>query len=78
MSMFGVNSAVTAPQLLKNQEPSAPRTEAPKTASANESAVAENAAQKAARLQPNGRRARAEMVEVSTNWLDSVALPMAE
>ena len=50
MSVSGVNSAVTAPQLLRSQEPSAPKTEAPKTASANESAAAQNAAQKATQI----------------------------
>jgi hypothetical protein len=49
MSVSGVNSA-TVPQSLKRQEPSAPQTEAPKTASANDNAAAENAAQKATQI----------------------------
>jgi hypothetical protein len=50
MSVSGVNSAVTVPQSLKSQEPSTPKTQAPKTAGANENAAAENAAQKATQI----------------------------
>jgi hypothetical protein len=50
MTVSGVNAAATMPQLLRSQEPSAPKSEAPKTASANESAAAENAAQKATQI----------------------------
>ena len=50
MSVSGVSSAVTVPQSLKSQEPSVPKTQAPKTASANENAAAENAAQKATQI----------------------------
>jgi hypothetical protein len=50
MSVSGVNSAATLPQVLKSQEPSAPKTEALKTASANENATAQSAAQKATQI----------------------------
>ena len=50
MSVSGVNSAASLPQVLKSQEPSAPKSEVVKAASTNESATAESAAQKATQI----------------------------
>jgi hypothetical protein len=47
MSVSGISSSTSVSQVFRNEQPSAPKTEAAKTENANENATAESAAQKA-------------------------------